>query len=76
MSAREDEALKPAALSLRGLRRYLDREKSWIYCAMETQGFPKPVKGGWKNSNLWLVPEVDAWLARQRELRDQQQAAA
>lgn len=61
---------KQATLSLPGLRRYIDRSKTWIFSAMKESGFPRPIKMGGKNSNLWLVSEVDRWIEEQRERRD------
>lgn len=63
-------SVKPATLSLAGLIQYVDRSKSWLYMAMDKFAFPRPIKVGGKNSNLWFRDEVDRWLDGQRVKRD------
>lgn len=63
-------SVKPVTLSLPGLMQYIDRSKTWIFAAMRESGFPRPIKTGGKNSNLWFVSEVDAYLEKQRVRRD------
>lgn len=67
MPAQESQATR--FLTLKAVEKRVGIGKTRIYELMEQRRFPLPIKpGGWRN--LWLESEVEGWLSKLMDARD------
>ena len=66
------EKFKSQVIRLSQVKAMTGLSRSTIYRFMSVRKFPKQIKLGPKSSG-WLIDEVDEWIKRQIQIRDNRQ---